>query len=152
MKDEAAVQAMSRSGEAREILRGPLLYGIVFILLTIIFWKESPIGITALMMLCGGDGLAEILGRNYGNKKLPWSRSKSWIGSMGFMAGSWVLTVLVLGVFMATGALQGTLTDYLTAITLIALISTIVESVSPNDIDNITVPIAAVILGFILYI
>ena len=31
LKDEAAVQAMSRTGNPREILRGPLYYGIVFV-------------------------------------------------------------------------------------------------------------------------
>jgi phytol kinase len=152
VKDEAAVQAMSRSGDAREILRGPLFYGIVFVLLTIIFWRENPIGIVALMMLCGGDGLAEILGRNFGKTKLPWSRSKSWVGSVGFLAGSLVLTVLVLGVFIAIGGLHGTLAEYLLPVTLIALISTVVESVSPNDVDNLTVPTAAVLLGFILLV
>ncbi len=67
MKDESTVQGMSRSGDRREILRGPLYYGIVFVILTILFWKENPVGIVALMMICGGDGLAEILGRKYGD-------------------------------------------------------------------------------------
>ncbi len=88
MKDEGAVQGMSRTGDPREILRGPLYYGIVFVLLTLFFWKDSPIGIVALMMLCGGDGLAEILGRNYGKTRLPWNKGKSWIGSTGFFAGA----------------------------------------------------------------
>ena len=47
MKDEASVQAMSRTGDRREILRGPLFYGIMFVVLTIVYWKDSPIGITA---------------------------------------------------------------------------------------------------------
>ena len=33
MKDPAAVKAMSRTGDRREILRGPLFYGIAFIIL-----------------------------------------------------------------------------------------------------------------------
>ena len=63
MKDDAAVQAMTRTGNPREILRGPLFYGIVFVVLTVVYWKDSPIGITALMMMCGGDGIADIVGR-----------------------------------------------------------------------------------------
>ena len=47
LKDDAAVQAMTRTGNPREILRGPLFYGIMFVLLTVIYWKDSPIGITA---------------------------------------------------------------------------------------------------------
>ncbi len=37
MKDPAAVEAMSRTGDRREILRGPLFYGIIFVVLTILF-------------------------------------------------------------------------------------------------------------------
>jgi len=51
IKDEASVQAMSRSGDPREILRGPLYYGLAFVALTLIFWKDSPVGMVALMSM-----------------------------------------------------------------------------------------------------
>ena len=87
MKDEAAVQAMSRTGDRREILRGPLFYGIVFVVLTLIYWKDSPIGMVGLMLMCGGDGLADVFGRNWGENKLPWAAGKSWVGSLGMGGG-----------------------------------------------------------------
>ena len=78
IKDPSAVAALSRTGDRREILRGPLYYGIVFVLLTIAFWRRSPTGIVALMILCGGDGLADIVGKKSGrnqgalvNEKVP---------------------------------------------------------------------------------
>ncbi len=127
MKDEAAVQAMSRSGDPKEILKGPLYYGIVFVILTIAFWLDSPIGIIALMMVCGGDGLAEIFGRKYGKVKLPWNKGKSWIGSLGFLLGAWVLTIVVMAIFVSAGIFAAPLVGYLYAITLIAVVSTLVE-------------------------
>lgn len=151
IRDEASVQAMSRSGDRREILRGPLFYGIVFVLLTILFWTDSPTGIVALMMVCGGDGLAEILGTHYGKVKLPWSHQKSWIGSTGFFLGSWILSVLVLWYFVAVGLFPEPLALYLFPITLIGLASTLVESITPRDLDNITVPAVSVILGLLLF-
>lgn len=45
IRDQAAVDAMSRTGDRREILRGPLYYGIAFVLLTVIFWKNSRLGL-----------------------------------------------------------------------------------------------------------
>jgi len=45
MKDPAAVKSMSRSGDARELLQGPVYYGSVFILSTVVFWRHSPISI-----------------------------------------------------------------------------------------------------------
>src|SRR5512138_1124947 len=96
-RDPSAVEAMSRTGDRREILRGPLYYGIAFVLLTVLFWKESPIGIIALMLLCGGDGLADVIGKRLGTVRLPWSRMKSWAGTFAMFAGGWLLSLLVLG-------------------------------------------------------
>ena len=151
IKDEGAVQGMSRTGDPAEILRGPVYYGIVFVVLTVIFWKESPIGIIALMMMCGGDGLAEILGRNFGKKKLPWNKNKSWIGSLGFLVGSWLLSVFVIGVFATAGVFSERIGTYLLTITYIAALSTLIESITPHDWDNITVPVAAVAMGFLIF-
>ena len=80
IKDEASVKAMSRSGDRREILRGPLYYGIIFVILTIVYWKSSPTGIVALMLMCGGDGLADIFGRKWGTRSIPWNNAKSMPG------------------------------------------------------------------------
>jgi phytol kinase len=150
IKDEAAVQAMSRSGDRREILRGPLYYGIVFVVLTILFWLRTPVGILALMLLCGGDGLAEIVGRRFGARKLPWNAGKSWTGSLGMFLGGWIFAILVMAVYLAAGIFPGTLAAYLPAITLIALVGTAVESLPVHDLDNITVTLAAVLVGLFL--
>lgn len=150
-RDPAAVQAMSRSGDRREILRGPLLYGIVFILLTLIYWKDSPIGIVALMLLCGGDGLADIIGNRFGRARLPWSKNKTWAGSLGMFAGGWLFSILVLWVYIATGIFPGSLVQYLLPVTIITLAATVVESLPINDLDNLTVPAVAVILGHLLF-
>ena len=91
IKDEAAVQAMTRTGSPKEILRGPLYYGIVFVVLTVLYWKDSPIGITALMMMCGGDGIADIVGRRIKSPKLFWSPEKSVAGWLSVVAGGALL-------------------------------------------------------------
>jgi len=150
IKDEAAVRAMSRSGDRREILRGPLYYGIIFVLLTIVFWKDSPVGIVALMLMCGGDGLADILGRRMGKIPLPWNRGKSWAGSAGMFLGGWIFAILILAIYIAVNVFSGPFRAYLPALTLIAVVGTLIESLPFKDIDNITVTLAAVILGWFL--
>lgn len=148
IQDPAAVAAMSRSGDRREILRGPLFYGIVFVLLTILFWRNSPVGIIALMLLCGGDGLADVFGWRGNGGKLPWSDRKSWLGSLAMFGGGWLFAALVLGIYLAMGYFSPhTVVDYLPAITGIALVATIVESFPVQDIDNLTVPAVAILLG-----
>jgi len=151
MKDEASVKAMSRTGDRREILRGPLFYGIVFVVMTLVYWKDSPIGMTALMLMCGGDGLAEIMGRGLKSPKLPWNKDKSWAGSLGMFIGGWALAAFILSMFVLAGIFPEPFTGYLVPITLIALAGTLVESLPLKDVDNITVTLAAVALGYWLF-
>ncbi len=151
VKDEASVKAMSRTGDRREILRGPLFYGIVFVIMTLIYWKDSPIGMIALMLMCGGDGLADIAGRGIRSPKLPWSKGKSVAGSLGMLVGGWVLAVFIVGVFVAARVFPGPFAAYLLPITWIALAGTLVESLPLKDVDNITVTLAAVLLGYLFF-
>jgi phytol kinase len=151
LRDEAAVQAMSRTGDRREILRGPLYYGIIFVLITVIFWLSTPAGIVALMLLCGGDGLADILGRRFGRVRIPWNPRKTWIGSLGMLVGGWSFAAAVLAIYLSSGVFQGSFTTYLPAITLIALVGTVVETLPLPDVDNITVTLSALVLGLLLF-
>ncbi len=151
MKDEASVKAMSRSGDRREVLRGPLYYGIIFVLLTIIFWKDFPTGIVALMLMCGGDGLADIFGRKWGTRKIIWNERKTWAGSLGMFLGGWVLSILIIWIYSFYGVFSLPVQSFLAPITLIAFAGTVVESIPLKDIDNITVTFTAVILGYFLF-
>ncbi len=151
MKDEAAVKAMSRTGDRREILRGPLFYGIMFVVITLFYWKVSLIGIPALMMLCGGDGIADIVGRRVRSAKLPWSPEKSVAGSLSVFAGGWLMTIFVFSVYVWFGAFSGPVTHYLLPVTWIALGAALVESLSFKDIDNITVTVTSLLIGHLVF-
>lgn len=151
IKDPAAVDAMSRTGDRREILRGPLFYGIAFVVLTILFWRESPVGMVALMILCGGDGLADILGKKIRSPKLPWSPRKSLAGSLTMLLGGALLASLMVWIYIWQGFFPGSILDYLAPIGLIAFLTTLIESLPFADIDNITIPLVSVLLGLILF-
>lgn len=151
IQDEAAVKALSRSGDRKEILRGPLYYGIIFVLITVIYWRESPIGVVALMLMCGGDGLAEIFGRSFGKRKLPWSEEKTFWGSLGMFIGGWLLSMLILTYLTTTGVFESSGNGWLLPVTVIAAVGTLVEALPLKDIDNITITLAAVLLGHLLF-
>ena len=151
LKDEAAVKAMSRTGDRREILRGPLFYGIMFVVMTLIYWKDSLIGIPALMMMCGGDGIADIVGRRVNSARLPWSPEKSIAGTLSVFLGGWLLTIFVFAAYVWIGAFSGPVTRFLVPVTWIALGAAIVESLPFKDIDNITLTVVSAWIGHLVF-
>ena len=151
MKDEASVQAMSRTGDRREILRGPLFYGIMFVVLTIVYWKDSPIGITALMMMCGGDGIADIVGRRVKSPKLSWSREKSVAGLVSVFVGGWLMTLILFAIYIGVGVFAAPFSAYVLPVTWIALGATLVESLPFKDIDNVTLTFVSALIGYFVF-
>ena len=147
IKDEASVQAMSRTGDPKEILRGPLYYGIMFVVLTVVYWKDSPIGIIALMMMCGGDGIADIFGRRIPSPKLPWSKEKSVAGMVSVFIGGFVFSALMIFVYCSAGVFTAPFSGYLLPIAVISLVGAAVESLHYKDIDNISMTLASALLG-----
>jgi len=151
IKDDSAVKALSRTGDRREILLGPLYYGIMFVLLTIFFWKDSPIGMVALMIMCGGDGVADLVGRNVKSPSLPWSSRKTVLGSVSVFLGGWLLSAFILAVYVGAGIFAKSFKFYVLPLTIITLVSMLVESLPFKDIDNITVTIMAAAVGYFLF-
>jgi phytol kinase len=151
IRDPAAVEAMSRSGDRREILRGPLYYGIAFVALTILFWRDTPTGIIALMLLCGGDGLADLVGRKLASPCLPWSPRKSWAGTAAVFLGGLILSAALVAIFGAAGYFDRPFISDLPGLAVLAFVGALVESLPIRDVDNLTVPLAAAILGYLIF-
>ena len=119
--------------------------------ITLFYWKDSLIGIPALMMLCGGDGIADIVGRRVISPRLPWSPDKSVAGSLSVFIGGWLMTIFVFSIYVWFGAFSGPVSSFLLPVTWIALGATLVESLSFKDIDNLTVPLASILIGYLVF-
>ncbi len=151
IKDESSVDALTRNGDRREILKGPLIYGLVFVFVTIVFWRNSIVGITALMILCGGDGLAEVVGRRAKSQKIPWSKTKSIAGSMAMLLGGYLFSVLIAITFNQVYAFKISIGSVLLNLFIVNILTTIVESFPIRDLDNLTVPLTAIVAGILLF-
>ena len=151
IKDPAAVDAMSRSGDRREILKGPLFYGIVFVALTLIYWTDHPVGMIALMMLCGGDGLADVIGSRIQSGHLRWSPKKTWAGSAGMFFGGLLFSAVVLFIFVISGVFGGSADFHVWRLVIVAAVAMLTESLPVNDVDNLTVPLVVILIGHLLY-
>ncbi|KAL3695353.1 hypothetical protein R1sor_009429 [Riccia sorocarpa] len=150
IKNEAMVKAMTREGDRRELLKGPFYYALAFSITVIWLWRTSPVGIVAMVNLCAGDGMADIIGRNFGGKsRLPWNEYKTWAGTAAFFLSSVGASILYLLYFSHFGFFELQPGIY-SGVAVVSLLTAFVESVpiSTSLDDNLTVPCAAVALGY----
>ncbi|GAU27669.1 hypothetical protein TSUD_126150 [Trifolium subterraneum] len=97
-KDEGTVKSMSRFGDYRELLKGPLYYASTITFAAILYWRTSPISIAAICNLCAGDGMADVVGRRFGGKKLPYNKNKSYAGSIAMASAGFLASIGSCGV------------------------------------------------------
>ena len=103
------------------------------------------------MMMCGGDGIADIVGRRVHSMKLPWSREKTLAGSLSVFLGGWLLTVLIFAIYVEAGAFSGPVTRFLLPVTWIALAAMLTESLPFKDVDNITLAVLSAWIGYLVF-
>ena len=162
-KDEAFVNTMSRSGEPRELLKGTLYYTLMMMILTLAWWTH-PLALIAFSLLAFGDGFADIIGRNYGKKKIKVpAGEKTLEGSvLGMFLMGLILTLVMVFLYGLMGAVVInnhaivyvysilTAIDWIVPIVILAFVGMIVELYCPKDIDNIVIPVALIIVGMLL--
>ncbi|XP_024531188.1 phytol kinase 1, chloroplastic-like [Selaginella moellendorffii] len=151
--NEGVVKSMSRDGDAKELLRGPLYYVAVLFISTVCFWRDSPVGMIALSVMCGGDGIADIIGRKFGREKLPYNEKKSWAGSTAMFVCGTALSFASIYYFTYLGFYALDPLDTLARVTFISLAATLVESlpITSSLDDNLMVPTTVMLLGSILF-
>jgi dolichol kinase len=152
VKNEAFVASMSRSGDPRELLRGTLYYAIMIAIVTF-FWfyyPVTPLGLVIFGCLAGGDGLADVVGRKYGgNRKFGvGGAEKTLAGSAGMFFGSFLFSYILIAIFSLEIATYNLVNLFL-PILVISLVATIVEALSPKNVDNWTVPFVVIIMVFL---
>ncbi|KAL3159181.1 hypothetical protein ABBQ32_011165 [Trebouxia sp. C0010 RCD-2024] len=152
VKSEGTVKAVSRGGDRQELLRGPLFYVLIMTAVTVVFWRESPVGMMVLSLMCGGDGLADIIGRKYGTVKLPFNKAKSWAGSLAMFTGGAVMSLAFIALYNALGYFPYGVQILLPTVLSTSLVACAVESLPINQIidDNFSVPAITAIMGHFL--
>uniref|UniRef100_A0ACD5Y4D5 Uncharacterized protein n=1 Tax=Avena sativa TaxID=4498 RepID=A0ACD5Y4D5_AVESA len=152
VKDDGVVNSMTRHGDYRELLRGPLYYACAITLTTVIFWRKSPISIAVICILCAGDGAADITGRRLGNMKLPFNPYKSYAGTIVMFFAGFIASVLYMCYFNLLGFIDVSWT-MAAAFGATSFAAAIVESlpVSTRLDDNLTVPFTSVLVGGLVF-
>jgi dolichol kinase len=147
------VPGITRSGQRKELLQGPFIYGIVHAVVAVVCWRQ-PAAVLAISTLCGGDGLAEVVGTSVASPKLPWNKSKSLAGSLACFVGATLLGTAMLshfirynGLLISQNLAASLSSNLFQKVAMVSLIGTLVESLSLSyeGGDNITVPFAVLI-------
>jgi farnesol kinase len=152
LKDEAIVMSMSRYGDRRELLKGPLYYAASITAACLIYWRTSPIAIAAICNLCAGDGMADIVGRRFGHQKLPYNKNKSIAGSVAMASAGFLASLGYMYYFNRFGYIQESW-EMALGFLVISLVSALVESlpISTELDDNLTVTVTSILVGSLVF-
>ncbi|XP_042511042.1 probable phytol kinase 1, chloroplastic isoform X2 [Macadamia integrifolia] len=148
--DEGLIKSVTREGNPEELLRGPLYYVLILICCAVIFWRDSPVGVIVLAMMCG---FADIMGRRFGALKIPYNMNKSWVGSISMFLSGFLISVGMLYYFSGLGYFQLDWSWTVERVALISLGATVVESLPTTKVvdDNISVPLSSMLMAFLLF-
>ncbi|KAL0007861.1 hypothetical protein SO802_009363 [Lithocarpus litseifolius] len=151
--DEGLIKSVTREGKPEELLRGPLYYVLLLILCALLFWRESPVGVISLAMMCGGDGIADIIGRRFGSLKIPYNQQKSWAGSISMFIFGFLISIGMLQYYSVLGYLQLDWIQTVQKVALVSLVATVVESLPTTEVvdDNISVPLVSMAVAFSMF-
>ena len=127
----AITAAAARKRDENRFVLGPvtLCSGIILCALLCRTPEAASVGIFALAF---GDGIASLMGKLFGNVRIPFTAGKSVVGSLSCFSAIFFATYLFT---------HSTLTAL-----IIALCGMIIEVIPLKDMDNIAIP---VIVGFI---
>ena len=136
------IKSMERSGNGN---LGTVYFPISLLILVLISFMPGSnpyIGAVGILTLGYGDGLAAVIGKKYGKRKLI--NGKSLEGSLTMLVVSFIV---VLTLALLNGL---TLPLALLVSTVIAVFATLVELYTPKGLDNLSVPLLSSLVYYLL--
>lgn len=124
---------------------GLVYYAISWTILAYFFFDDKIIIAIGILAMSYGDGFASLIGLKYGKKKYNiYGDQKSYIGSFSMFIFSFLLFIIASIFYDFTITLE-----ILIFLVIIALTSTIAETITPKGLDNLTVPFLASIYFYL---
>lgn len=148
--DDPAVKTMTRSGDPKELLKGPLFFTLVMEFVGIFLFMDIK-GVVTMAALGWGDGLAPVFGKYYGNKKYSvMGNEKSIQGSLAMFIFSFIASMLF-SLIITTNVILSDFAGFTVKLLIIAVVATIIEAISPKDVDNLLIPIVLILVSMPLF-
>ena len=125
--------------------------GFLLTVIVLVWITPMPVALAAAGMLAFGDGFSSLVGRSMGRHAIPWNPRKTWEGSIaGFVAGIAGALVLVSWLGNETGVEYPRLE--LGIVFLIGAGAAMLAESLPRYEDNVTVPLAAGVAMWVVWI
>jgi len=124
---------------------GTFFYAISIGVLTACFWPmgQPAYAVLGILVMTWGDGLAALVGQNFGRHPyVIFGNKKSIEGSLTMALASFVVSVLVLG------AIAGITWPVLGIAAGVAIAATLLETLSFYGLDNLTVPLCSAFIAY----
>lgn len=127
---------------------GLVYYSITWTVLAYFFFDNMVVIAIGILAMSYGDGFASIIGIKYGKKKYNiFGDKKSYVGSIAM----YVITFITIVIAILYYEIIITF-NLLLILAFIALISSLVESLTPRGFDNLSVPFFAAFLYWIFFL
>lgn len=126
---------------------GTLFYAISIGLLVAIFWdlNQPQYAAIGILIMTWGDGLAAIIGQNFGQHPYQiLGNKKSWEGTLTMGLVSYFINTIILV------AILGNLWQIWLISLMVAIIAASLELISWLGLDNFTVPVGSALISFFL--
>ncbi|MHA1732855.1 MAG: hypothetical protein ACTSU5_12995 [Promethearchaeota archaeon] len=137
-------------------LQGPFHYCLAVTVIVSVFVFLAPtkfyFPIAGILVMIVSDTLASVVGKKWGRHAItvPWTgATRSLEGSATFFGTAWILCLVAYTVFGLLAPGYSTVLTWhqvLLLATLTALVSTVVELLSPSTWDDLTIPIVSTLL------
>jgi len=121
---------------------GTVYFPISLLILVLITFSLNMtyLGAVGVLILGYGDGLAGLIGKKYGKKKIY--KKKTIEGSSAMFIASLIVSLIVLSIFTPSIAIAGSL--------IIASLATAIELFTPRDLDNLSIPLGSAVVYSVL--
>lgn len=119
----------------------PLAAGVV----ALVFWRQPPLMVAALMPLTWGDGMAPVIGQAYGRRQyIVASHMRTFEGSTAFFLACFLFTWLAL--WLIPGPPTITPAAALLPALIVTTLTTFMEAISIWGLDNLTITAVAILI------
>jgi dolichol kinase len=140
---DLVVSTITRNHRGSELLRGPLFFNFVMIICGSVLYKTT-LGSIIMGILTWGDGLAAVIGVRYGTQRKIYG-SKTLDGLLAMFFTGIIASIVYISLLVDFQAV------HLFKIIVISFITAIIETLTPSDFDNLTIPLCIIFIYFFIY-